>query len=52
MENRKDRAPNNLDDMTKISGNNVASAVWLLLDACDKIQEERDGLKERTFHFS
>lgn len=51
MDDGEDRAPNDPDNTTKISRQNIQSAIWLLPTAYNKIQEERDGLKERLFNF-
>lgn len=53
VENRgkKKTVSNDLEDMTKISGQIVESASWLLLATLNKIQEDKNGLKTILFNF-
>lgn len=50
-EKKKKTVLNDLKDMTKISGQIVESARWLLLATSNKIQEDRNGLKKILFNF-
>lgn len=50
-EKKKNRVLSDLEDMTKISGEIVESASWLLLATSNKIQEDRNGLKKILFNF-
>lgn len=48
---KKRTVPNDLEDMTKISGQIVESASCLLLVTLNKIQEDKNGLKTILFNF-
>lgn len=48
---KKKTVSNDLEDMTKISGQIVESASWLLLATLNKIQEDKNGLKTILFNF-
>lgn len=50
-EKKKRTVPNDLEDMTKISGQIVESASCLLLVTLNKIQEDKNGLKTILFNF-